>query len=111
EDVDLPCLPIPVDAPHPLFQPVWIPRDVVVDHEMAKLEVDALASCLSGNQDLGFVLEHGLRFDPLFELHVAMNRIDSETPRADPLFQVVQSVLRFGEYQNLLARLLGSKPI
>src|SRR5207249_11911365 len=46
ENVDLPGLPIPVDAAHPLFKPVWVPRDVVVDHEMAKLEVDALASCL-----------------------------------------------------------------
>ena len=32
-----------MDAPKPLLQAVWIPRQVVVDHQMGALEVDAFA--------------------------------------------------------------------
>ena len=31
-----------MDAPHALLKPVGVPRDVVIDHEVAELEVDAL---------------------------------------------------------------------
>jgi hypothetical protein len=41
-----------MDAPHPLFEPIRIPGDVVIEEDVAALEVDAFASRLSGDEDL-----------------------------------------------------------
>ena len=40
-----------VDAPEPLLDPVGVPWQVVVDHQMRPLEVDALAGGVGGDQD------------------------------------------------------------
>ena len=37
-----------VDAPEPLFQAIWIPGQVVVDHQMRPLQVDSFASRIGG---------------------------------------------------------------
>src|SRR5262245_47016345 len=42
---------VPVNAPHPLFEPRRIPWDVVIDHHPAELQVDAFASCVGGNEE------------------------------------------------------------
>jgi hypothetical protein len=39
-----------VDAPEALLQPVGVPGQVVVDHEVGALEVDALAGGIGGDQ-------------------------------------------------------------
>ncbi len=36
----------------PLLEAVWAPGDVVVEEDVAALEVDTLAHCLDGDQDL-----------------------------------------------------------
>jgi len=41
-----------MDAPHPLLKAVRIPRDVVVEHYVADLEVDPFPGCLGGDKDL-----------------------------------------------------------
>ena len=41
-----------VDAAEALLDPVRVPRQVVVDHQMCGLEVQALAGCVGGEQDL-----------------------------------------------------------
>ena len=43
EDEAVVLLAVAVDAAHPLLQPHRVPRDVVVDHEPAELEVDPFA--------------------------------------------------------------------
>ena len=52
-----------VDAAEPLLEAVRVPRQVVVDHQVGALEVDALARGVGGEQHLhvGIVLERLLR--------------------------------------------------
>ena len=56
-------LAVAVDAAHPLLQAHRVPRDVVVDHEPAELEVDAFAGGLGGDQDLALLAELALGVD------------------------------------------------
>ena len=46
-------LAVTVDAAHALFQPDGIPRDVVIDHQPAELEIDAFAGRFGGDEHLG----------------------------------------------------------
>jgi hypothetical protein len=46
-----------VDAAHPLLEPNRVPRQVVVHHQVAELEVDALAGCFGGDADLALLME------------------------------------------------------
>ena len=46
------CLADPVDAAEALFQPVRVPRQVVVDHQVAALQVDAFAGGVGRQQYL-----------------------------------------------------------
>ena len=41
-----------MDAAHPLLEAVRVPGDVVVEQDVANLEVNALARRLGGDQDL-----------------------------------------------------------
>ena len=43
-------LTVAVDAPHPLLEAARVPRDVVVDHQPAELEVDALTRSVGRDQ-------------------------------------------------------------
>ena len=45
-------LAVAVDAAHALLQPVRVPGNVVVEQDVAELEVDALAGRLGGHEDL-----------------------------------------------------------
>jgi hypothetical protein len=53
-----------VDAAEPLLQAVGVPRQVVVDHQIGALQVDALPCCVGGKQYLHvwIVPERLLRF-------------------------------------------------
>ena len=37
-----------MDAAKALFESVWIPRQVIVHHQVSALEIDAFASCVCG---------------------------------------------------------------
>jgi hypothetical protein len=53
EDEAVLLLAVAVDAAHALLQAHRVPGDVVVDHQPAELQVDALAGGLGGDQHLG----------------------------------------------------------
>ena len=64
-----------VNAAEALLEAVGVPGQVVVDHQVRALEVDALARGVGGQQDLHFrvVLERLLRLHPLFAAHAAVD--------------------------------------
>jgi len=65
EDQTVLRLAVAVNAPHALLEAVRIPRDVVVEHNVAALEVDALAGCLGRHEHLDLpILELLLRIEP-----------------------------------------------
>ena len=45
-------LPDAMDSPETLFDAIWVPGQVVVDHEVGPLQVDAFAGSVGGDQDL-----------------------------------------------------------
>ena len=64
-----------VNTAEPLFDPVWVPRQVVVDHQVGALEVDAFAGGVRGQKDLHFwvVFERLLGLHPILAAHAAMD--------------------------------------
>ena len=64
-----------VDAAEALLEAVGIPRQVVVDHQVRALEVDALARGIRGEQHLhlGVVLERLLRVQAILAAHAAVD--------------------------------------
>ena len=65
-----------MDAPKPLFNPVGVPGQVIVDHQVGTLQVDTFTSCIGGDQDLhfGVVLERFLRLHAVFATHSAVDK-------------------------------------
>ena len=72
-------LPVAVDAPVALLQPVRVPRDFVVDEPVAVvLEVQAFGGGVGGEQDahradFGSRLEGGFDILPLLQVHAAVH--------------------------------------
>ena len=64
-----------VDAAEALLEAVGVPRQVVVDHQVGALEVDALARGVGGEQHLHLrvVRERLLRLHPLLAAHAAVD--------------------------------------
>ena len=95
-----------VDAAEALFQPVRVPRQVVVDHQVGVLEVDAFASGIRGDEDphVGVGAEQLLDLAALVAVTPAVDGDDgvgvAEQP-ADLLLQVVQRVAVLGEDDQL----------
>ncbi len=119
EDDAVVLLAVPVDTPDPLFEPDGVPRDVVVDHLGAELEVDPFAGGLGGDEHLGGLAEIPLGVDAapgrvaVADLHPAVDLGDGEAPfpelavRAAVLAvadEEVERVLMLGEEQKLLRR-------
>src|SRR5438034_10788913 len=50
---DIPLLTVAVAAPDALFDPLRIPRKVVVDYSLAELKVQPFCASLRANKDLG----------------------------------------------------------
>ena len=67
-----------VDAAEALLDPVRVPRQVVVHHQMGALKVNAFARGVGGEQDLhlGIVPEGLLRLQALLAAHAAMDDDD-----------------------------------
>ena len=67
-----------VDAAEALLEAVRVPGQVVVDHQVGALEVDALAGGVGGEQHLhlGVVPERLLRLQPLLAAHAAVDHDD-----------------------------------
>ena len=107
-----------VDTAKALFQTIRIPGQVIVDHQVGTLQVDAFAGGIRGEQDLdfGIVQEAGLGLAPFFPAHAAVDHGDRLRPAeqgADLALQVIERVAVFGEEHQLLAgrgRVLGYRP-
>ena len=85
-----------VNPPEALLQPVRVPGQVVVDHQMGALQVDALTRRVSGEQHLhlAVVQEHLLRLTAVLPAYPAVNDDDGTGPadRArDAFLEVVLS--------------------
>src|SRR3972149_1567906 len=98
-----------MDAPHPLLEAVRVPWDVVVEENVADLEVDALARGFGGDEDLDVALAElllGVEARPRFvaraRLHTAVDATDTEAPRLQPSHEIVQRVLELGEEKKPL---------
>ena len=102
-------LAVAVDAPHALLQPVRVPRDVIVEEDVADLEIDALAGGLSGHQHLDVAIAElllGVEACPLLVAgtgaHPAVNLARAQPPRLQALHQVVERILELGEDEQAL---------
>src|SRR5690606_30221295 len=92
----------------PLLDLVGVPRQIVVDHQMAALKVHTFASSIVCNQDQHVAILHEAFNDlaTFLSCHAAVNNLDSvrfAEPRADLLEEVMQGVLGLGEDDELAA--------
>jgi hypothetical protein len=85
-------LPVPMNPAHALFEPVRIPRDIVVEQNVTALEVDALARGFRSNQDLNCTIPElllGMEARAFFltaaRFHAAMDATDVESPIPEAL--------------------------
>ena len=103
-----------VDVAEALFQAVRVPGQVVVDHQVGALQVDAFAGGVGGQQHLHLrvVPERFLRRQAFLAAHAAVDddqrRLAAEQGR-DALLQVAQRVPVLGEDHQLLMR-RGHRP-
>jgi hypothetical protein len=109
EDQAIMLLAIAVNTAHALLKSVRIPGNVIVEQDMAALQVDPFASHLGGHQDLnGAVSELLLGEQPRPRLiseawpHAAMDGADTEAPGLQTIDEIVERVLEFGEEQQPL---------
>ena len=89
-----------MDAPHALFQAVRVPGDIVIDHQVAELEVDPLTSCFCCKADLGRFVEALGCLAPQHRIHAAMNLAGRIAPLLQVAAQVLQRVAMFSEDQQ-----------
>ena len=95
-----------VDAAEPLFQPVRVPRQVVVHHEVrATLKVDAFTGGIVGDHDADdrIAVEGSDRSATGFPRNAAMDhhhRRRIAEARGDLMGQIFERVLRLGEDQD-----------
>ena len=87
EDEAVLALSVAVDASHPLFEPIRIPGNVVVEEDVAELKVDALARGLGGDENLNlafaellFGVQSRARLVAGARLHAAVDAADREAP-------------------------------
>ena len=103
-----------VDAPEALFESVGVPRQVIVDHEVGVLQVDAFAGGVGGDQDadLGVVAELFLDLAPLVAVGAAVDdahRLRVAEQVLDAREQVIERVLVLGEEDQLAAAAAGGE--
>jgi len=96
-----------MDAAHTLLEAVRIPWNIIVDHQGAELQVDALATRLRRDHDLVLVTKVMLCLDAAIQAHAAVDIRHSKAPLTQPLRQIVESIARLGEDKQLFAA--GSK--
>jgi hypothetical protein len=70
-------LPDPVDPAEPLLDAVGVPRQVVVDHEVSGLQVEALPGGVGGDEHLAVGVVGELLGDPapFAAVHAAVDRV------------------------------------
>ena len=102
-----------MDTAHPLLQPVGVPGNVVVEQDVAELQVDAFAGGFRSHQrlyvavaELLFNIQSGSRLIPAARVHTAVDLPYPEPPGVELFHQVIQSVLKLGENQQPLFRVV-----
>ena len=95
-----------VNPAEPLLDAVRVPRQVVVDHEVSALKVDALAGGVGRDEDQDVLVldERFLDLAPLLARHAAVDRDDrvlAAQQRAQLADQVVQGVAVLAEDDQL----------
>ena len=101
-----------VDAAKALLHAVWVPGQVVVDHEVGVLQVHALARCVGGqqHQHVGVVAERLLHFAPVIAVDAAVDgdhSLFAAQRVADTQQQVVERVAVLGEHDDFAATAIG----
>ena len=102
----------PVDAAEALLQPVRVPRQVVIDHQVGVLQVHAFTGRVGRQQHPGgrVVAEQLLHLAPVLALDAAVDhhhRFLGPDQPADLHGQVVERVLVLGEEDELALPALG----
>ena len=112
-------LAVTVDAAHALFQPHWIPGNVVVNHEPAELQVYAFPGGFRSHEHLGGLAEFalgpdsGVRRVAVTNFHGAVDLGHTQAPLHQfaqrPAFpsitrQKIERVLMLGEDEQLHLR-------
>ena len=102
-------LPDAMDASEALFEAVRVPRQVIVDHEMCTLQVDALACRVGGDQDADFLIlfEQLLDLASIVAEHAAVDgddRLLTAEQGADFIRQIAQCVSVLREDDEFLTR-------
>src|SRR5262249_6881308 len=99
EDQTIALLAIAVNAAHALLKPIRIPGDVIVEQDVAALEVDPFASRLRGHQDLNSAISELLLGEqPRAWVvagawpHAAMDGADAEAPGLETVYQIIERV-------------------
>ena len=105
-------LPDAVNAAEPLLDPVRVPRQVVVDHQVGALQVQALTGGVGGDQDAHVLVlgEQLLVFAPFLPPDAAVDpdhRLVPAQQRPDVVDQVGEGVLVLGEDDDLAQCAVG----
>jgi hypothetical protein len=101
ESVDVSVLADPVYTAEPLFQAGRVLWHVVIDHQVAELEVDAFSCGFRGHAYLRASPENLLCPFPLVGAHAAGDLAGAETPPFEVTANVTQGVPVLRENQEL----------
>src|SRR5271166_2742465 len=101
------CLSDAVYSSKPLFNTIWIPWQIVIDHQVGTLKIDPLTGSICREEYLNFGVmpESFLRVHPLFAAHSTMDHNNSARPaeqRRYFTFKIIQSVAVLREKHQLL---------
>src|SRR5207248_8741738 len=79
---------------------VRVPGDVVINHQVAELKVDPLASCFRSKANLGRFVKALGSFTSQHRFHAAINLAGGIAPLLQVAAQVLQRVAMLGEDQQ-----------
>jgi len=102
ENQDILFLSIAMNPPHSLFKPVGIPRNIPVDQQPAKLEVNPFACRIGGNQYLCTLCKLNLDSSSFIYRFSAMDCNHLVPVIGKSVGQVVQRVLVFRKNDQFL---------
>ena len=114
ERIHVTRLPDAVDAAQPLLEAGRVPGQVVVDHQVAELEVDAFAGRLRRHANLTAGPEVLLRLFAIARVHPAVDFAGRIAPGFEMVPQVVQRVAVLGKDEQLapsVLQLLELRPL
>ena len=115
ENVAVFRLAVTVDAAHPLLKASRVPGQIVIEQDIAALQVDAFAGSLGGDEDLGATLARavaefllgakpGAGLVPGAGLHAAVDALDGETPFPQFQDEVIEGVAELREDEQAAIR-------